>query len=77
MTLTDKLVSPDSPMWRRLVDEFTYGADDQPVIEQERSAHRQVVVVETRYGKTTKVIKFRTIYTTNPTFGPYRATTNA
>lgn len=76
MSLTVKLVDPHSPMWRKLVDEFS--TEDDPItLDQERPAHPQTVVIETTYGSHTKVLKFRTIYTNNPTFGPYRATNNA
>jgi hypothetical protein len=73
--LTDRLVDPHSPFWRTLVDAFST-EDDPIVLDQERASHPQIVVVETTYGKTTKVLKFRTIITNNPTFGPYRATTH-
>ena len=70
--LSERLVDPHSPMWRALVDTFA-PEDDQLVLDQERPGHLQSVVVETTYGKHTTVLKFRTIYTNNPTFGPYRA----
>lgn len=73
MALTEKLVDPHSLMWRQLVDEFCPTEPDTTE-DVPHDAHRQCVVVQTTYGKHTTVIKIRTIITTNPTFGPYRAT---
>lgn len=73
--LTERIIDPQSPFWRTLVDTFST-EDDPIVLGQEHPAHPQTVVVETTYGKHTTVLKFRTIITNNPTFGPYRATNN-
>ena len=76
-TLTQSLVDPHSRLWATLVDTFEPEAEP---FHLEQEAHRQCVVVQTTYGKrpgAPTVLKVRTIITTNPTFGPYRATTNA
>ena len=75
--LTQSCVDPHSPLWRTLVDAFEPELDP---IHLDQEAHTQCVVVQTTYGKrpgAPTVLKVRTIITTNPTFGPYRATTNA